>query len=1654
MDYSMLTQLSEDALRDYLVTGVMTSSTPLVLPSENNLIEGSLLHGLALSGRLGVLIALLQESKNPPIMDLEMRSADGRGVLHWLALGAQSAFDAADSLARVQEMEWLLAQGVTLDSEDHGGNTALHLACGAGHPAFIYGLIAKGACSLPNNAQKTPLDIAKSTRLSASSNTIDASSALISIGSLLQELPEWEVRDRFSLTSAYASAAMAYLTYKGNTQDTAAGLASPNGAVLALCERWGFSSVHIASQLGLWGMVASNANLTVVAFRGTKVTLNWIWNLSAVIDLHDTGERHLGFSESLNRLWSNLLPYIPQRAQTPIWITGHSLGGAISTLATDNLLKTGIDPQRLVLYTFAQPRVGTEAFQARFDKACINAHMIIAAGDPVPTVPPTSAGYRHSGSVRYLDKQGQLYNAHHYQFHDIARACQHSAIQQQSSLFKQWLRGFKQLHEQERIAQKEPIKITSSNLPRQLGLKALAHHGMSGYFSKVRALLLQSRSAWQNNDMGIMTQQKSCRFPSDYVKPMRYEQEKRGTLASWVKTYTHSHPPVFDLVGDAVDQVDWFLQEQAAVIALTPYYHGISTITIPSLTQEQSGISSLMQKGLRSSIAWALTQTDPATILQALYQELPMGWALAAQGDNQYVPVSSVNESPYKMALVALLERAYQQGVLPMVTYATVLMTHWEYVSTHSGVEATHAMLDRLRQLPIRLSQRPLEWQPRFLHHYFWSCAEKGDIESLRACMQWGAEMDVASKTGKTALMYALSAGQMAVVQTLLASGAQTRELLHATDLEDNALLLQLLAYGADLNALNPRGESVLHQAVMKRSLSCVNRLLSLGANPNLLNTAGKTPLHLAVNNKAIWSALVSQGAHPSIPDAQGCTAYKLQYGVSCPVVLPPLPWEGTVYHINETTLGINTVLTLSDVEAIVHQACDPRDVKSLIFSKTCEGHITIVGRGTLIETLLDVMTGQLTSSISEELPMNRVTYGRQKTPWCQRAITQVQVKGMERSPVVAFETSSPITHFAVQGHKVAYTTQLGCLQIMDKDTGQSLGQWSFNGAVTALTVCAGLWCVGLNDGHVLIGDDNDIHRRIKVHQKAVTHQHSRGNSLVIAGADNTVSLLSIPSFRISMSWTPHRKGISALHLLPDNSVLIGSIRGHIRRWNNTKTSLVTYSGHKKAVRGLVDLPDGRIASISDDKTLRLWHVWDGKSSAQVTLKQMPQAIQVTRAGDIAIKTADHTLRYVMGSGEIQEDDGILFPDVIDDSEQSWFKEKHTLRYCPLEVAVSVDLSDWIPEKLVSFYPQLMKKEIIQLHCPMGTTAEQINQLEMAFSALLAVFEPEARIENLCIVSRDLSSVLALCQALSRRLHGPWALNDSLRCAALRRQLTSTHTVDTLLVQQLIKHMENLSVIFENTPHLPTVFELLCCHGGEPAVSWVLMHVDSGLLKSFVVPQHWKPRFLQYAFWKAAKTDDVVLFERCLQAGVDPLACSGSGKTALDYAKVSKATQIENYWVAHDLSKIREYSTVPVYLQVLPSCNKVEKSTAVASSESAVAKKEEEMRLPEYLQGTGAMFVAPPSPSSPIHSSSRLPIYLRGESKTKAKSDESAVAKKEEEMRLPEYLQGTGAMFVAPLSPSSPIHSSSRLPTYLRRANKADVKLEEEESMPAYLRRK
>lgn len=149
------------------------------------------------------------------------------------------------------------------------------------------------------------------------------------------------------------------------------------------------------------GFIAQKGDAVYVAWRGTDDLEEWIqdakYDQVSPTFLPDAVKVELGFHElyvtadtashpsprdvCLNRLRD--LPGI-----RTVYITGHSLGGALAVLnALDIALQLPIQP---VVYTLAGPRVGNHDFAYAYNQRIANCWRVVNSYDEVPNLPPKS----------------------------------------------------------------------------------------------------------------------------------------------------------------------------------------------------------------------------------------------------------------------------------------------------------------------------------------------------------------------------------------------------------------------------------------------------------------------------------------------------------------------------------------------------------------------------------------------------------------------------------------------------------------------------------------------------------------------------------------------------------------------------------------------------------------------------------------------------------------------------------------------------------------------------------------------------------------------------------------------------------------------------------------------------------------------------------------------------------------------------------------------------------------------------------------------------------------------------------------------------------------------------------------------------------------
>jgi hypothetical protein len=174
-------------------------------------------------------------------------------------------------------------------------------------------------------------------------------------------------------------------------------------------------------QLGLKGRLievghtqcwlATNDEHVVCAFRGTEAptSLDGLqdWLLADAVNLlilpsgrlgtdfaaaGVDARFHKGFLDALSSIWDQVFAGVKEelnKSDRPLWLTGHSLGGALAVLAAWLFDCKTINVHQV--YTFGGPMVGNKVAAAAIDKAFPNKiFRYVNLVDPVPMLPTLS----------------------------------------------------------------------------------------------------------------------------------------------------------------------------------------------------------------------------------------------------------------------------------------------------------------------------------------------------------------------------------------------------------------------------------------------------------------------------------------------------------------------------------------------------------------------------------------------------------------------------------------------------------------------------------------------------------------------------------------------------------------------------------------------------------------------------------------------------------------------------------------------------------------------------------------------------------------------------------------------------------------------------------------------------------------------------------------------------------------------------------------------------------------------------------------------------------------------------------------------------------------------------------------------------------------
>jgi pimeloyl-ACP methyl ester carboxylesterase len=168
---------------------------------------------------------------------------------------------------------------------------------------------------------------------------------------------------------------------------------------------------HLISVGNTQVYVGQNGNAVVVAFRGSQSPTSldglkdWLLtNANNYLILPEgqlgtdfaaagVGARfHRGFLEALDAIWEPLFAQVSKlldASDRPLWVTGHSLGGALALMAAWRLQRNFLKVHEVI--TFGSPMVGNDAAARAFEREFAGKiFRYVNLEDPVPLLPSIS----------------------------------------------------------------------------------------------------------------------------------------------------------------------------------------------------------------------------------------------------------------------------------------------------------------------------------------------------------------------------------------------------------------------------------------------------------------------------------------------------------------------------------------------------------------------------------------------------------------------------------------------------------------------------------------------------------------------------------------------------------------------------------------------------------------------------------------------------------------------------------------------------------------------------------------------------------------------------------------------------------------------------------------------------------------------------------------------------------------------------------------------------------------------------------------------------------------------------------------------------------------------------------------------------------------
>lgn len=239
------------------------------------------------------------------------------------------------------------------------------------------------------------------------------------------------------------------------------------------------------------GVVASNDKVVVVAFRGTKDPIDWLTDVRVIGKRVAEGKMHGGFYAATNAIFEDAYDEAVRQgaARKTVWITGHSLGGAMAiAFAYRAFNDKKLDPTGII--TFGQPLVVTsplaefmlDHFQSRYMRFVNNR-------DPVTRLVPT---FRHAGARIHLTQDDYTFRKPMIAFSASGNAkadtARHFELHEDDKSLEPMTEDEFQNFQDRLKAERDPPRVQNGQLLMRGSIPLLSPHYIATYIDHLKTI--------------------------------------------------------------------------------------------------------------------------------------------------------------------------------------------------------------------------------------------------------------------------------------------------------------------------------------------------------------------------------------------------------------------------------------------------------------------------------------------------------------------------------------------------------------------------------------------------------------------------------------------------------------------------------------------------------------------------------------------------------------------------------------------------------------------------------------------------------------------------------------------------------------------------------------------------------------------------------------------------------------------------------------------------------------------------------------------------------------------------------------------------------------------------------------------------------------